>query len=182
MIYIFDEFDKITEEEYKSLYSLLPPSRKALASKRKGIKKKITIFEYFYLKRLLNFDGYPDFEYGENGKPFLRGQHFSISHSGNLLCIAIAESEVGVDTEKIIEYNEHFAKIILNENELKEIEKEEDKNLAITKFWTKKEAAIKCLGKSLKDMKNVLNDNELQFEFLLHGDYVIYQCKKSPTK
>lgn len=41
------------------------------------------------------------FSVNEHGKPFVQGQHFNISHSGECLCMAFHHLPVGVDVERI---------------------------------------------------------------------------------
>ena len=48
---------------------------------------------------------------GENGKPYLKngGMYFNISHSGDYVVLATADSEVGVDIEKIVSADDAVA-------------------------------------------------------------------------
>ena len=47
--------------------------------------------------------------FGEQDKPYLRGKYFNISHSGDYVVLATADSEVGVDIEKIEPYSDAVA-------------------------------------------------------------------------
>ena len=94
------------------------------------------------------------FAEGLNKKPFaenvnLADLHFNISHSGDLILIAIANSEIGVDVEK---NDDNFSyKEILPQNfsdeEIRFIKKPEDFYL----LWTRKEALLKATAKGLDD-------------------------------
>lgn len=176
MIYIFDQFDKIDERIYFKLFNLLPPSRKALASKRKGVNKKITIVEYFLLKSLLKFNSFPDFSYTKNGKPFLDGFHFSISHSGSVLVVAVGARELGVDIEKIT-FKPNVAKYCFSPRELKRLNKSHDKPLFFTKIFTKKEAFIKLKARTLSSIKD-LDYKGAKFKHYKYKDYVICLAKE----
>lgn len=180
MIYVFDKFNTIPESEYSRLYNLLPPSRKQKADLRFGLDKKICILEYFILKRLLNFSGYPDFTYGENGKPMLNGYHFSISHADDILCMAVEDVECGIDIEKTAEFDQKIANYLLNEGELKTLETSKNKGETLTKFFTQKEATTKCLGIRLDcDLKYINDPHAFNYTYKKHKDYLICECTHS---
>ncbi len=89
------------------------------------------------------------------GKPFLdiEGVYFSISHSGDFVCCALADSEVGVDIEAIesisCEKIKALAKRFFTQNEFEYLS---GKNFYIDDFyfiWTRKEAFSKCKGSPL---------------------------------
>lgn len=178
MVILVSEFDKIEEFKYKFLYNFLPKSRRIKVDKLKNlIDKKIAIIEYFIVKHFLKIKGNPDFKYTEKGKPFYNNKHFNISHCDNILVIAISEQEVGVDIQRLIEYDEKLIKHICNRNEINQL----DKNAkSLTRLWTQKESLIKCMGGTIVcDLKNVLNNSEgFEFSFYERDDYIISLCKK----
>lgn len=180
MIYIFDKFNKISEQVYNSLYNLLPPTRKRKADKLKGLDKQICILEYFVLKSILKFENYPDFEYNSFGKPKLLNYNFSISHCNNILCVSHANNMVGVDVQEITNYDEKLANYILNESEQKVLQKAKNKSFCLTKFFVQKEATIKCLGLSLSvNFKTILqNKNQFKYNFKKYKNHVICECEK----
>lgn len=100
--------------------------------------------------------------HNENGKPFLKNisTHISISHSGNLLCIAYSDKfDVGIDIQfwnnALIRTTEKFLS-----NEEQKMLDVKDKN-TLLKSWTTKEAAYKILNiknLSLKDINTINND------------------------
>jgi len=93
-------------------------------------------------------------EIGANKKPFVQNRrgddlHYNVSHSGDLILIAVSNSEVGIDIEKI---NDSFSyKEILPHNfsdeEILFIKKPEDFYL----LWTRKEALLKATAKGIDD-------------------------------
>ena len=179
MIYIFDKFNEVKESEYLRLYNLLPKSRKHKADMRAGIDKQICILEYFILKDLLKFDGYPDFEYTAEGKPYLKNFHFSISHADNVLCLAIENVDCGIDIEKVADFNPKIANYILNENEKTKVENSKQKNVTLTKFFTQKEATTKCIGIKLNcDLKNITDKKTFKYTFKKYKNYIICECIK----
>lgn len=98
------------------------------------------------------------YRYGEHGKPHLdtpgrRNLHFSLSHSGNRILIAICHDyEIGVDIERIQESSKplQLARYFMTEDEVLQLS--ELKNLAAQRqffftLWTRKEAYVKAIGK-----------------------------------
>lgn len=109
---------------------------------------------------------------GPRGKPYLSdGElHFNLSHSGKLALIGVAQTELGVDVEKVRHLesltpiaqrhfsNTEFAKLDQYEGDARE--------LAFYRCWTRKEAYIKALGEGLSmalDSFEVSIDQEPQF-------------------
>ena len=177
MIHIFDNLDRFGEEQYQRLFEQLPPSRKAKASLFDGEKRKIAISEYYLLKELLKLKDNADFTYNENGKPQLDGFYFSLSHCDAVICIAIGNAQIGVDVEKLRKYDDNLAKFILNDEELTYVREQPNKDEIFTKYWTQKEATIKCLGLALNTpFKNVIDTQRFTYTFDKYKDYRICQC------
>lgn len=87
-------------------------------------------------------------QYGANGKPYVEGEHFSITHSGDYVAFAKANEEIGIDLEKIRKVNPRLKEYLKNAPLLKE----ED----LFHYWTLKEALAKCLGKGIdEDFKDL---------------------------
>lgn len=99
----------------------------------------------------------------KEGKPFIINSggtntsvsmHFNISHSGNVLLIAISkDQEVGVDVErkrKIRNLSDTAAYLYPDEEQsMLSRFPEEEKNNLFLQIWTRREAAVKCLGLSI---------------------------------
>ena len=106
-------------------------------------------------------------EISTSGKPYLKDYptlFFNISHTDNLILIAIANSPVGVDVEKN-ERNadkEAIIKHFFSEKEQQSFfsQPDEQRQLAFVKGWTRKEAILKATGEGLSAMK----DYEVSFE------------------
>ena len=182
MIIYFNEFDKIPNSTYSFLYSLLPTSRKQKVDSLFFEKDKhIKIVEYFLVKKLLKLKLNPDFLYTKGGKPYIDGEkNFNISHSGNMLVVATAKNEIGVDVQQIVDFNPKLARYVLNDGELDRVLKSKDKNLEFTRLWAKKESYIKCNGLTIfNDIKNVLtNLDGFKFKFDYVDNFVICVCTK----
>jgi 4'-phosphopantetheinyl transferase len=104
------------------------------------------------------------FAIGADKKPLLSKNpgdnlHFNISHSGDLVLIAISNSEVGVDIEK---KDPGFSyKEILNSNFSKEeidlIQNSPDPTETFYLLWTRKESLVKATSKGLTDNLNLIS-------------------------
>jgi 4'-phosphopantetheinyl transferase len=119
----------------------------------------------FLLGKYLNkFPNTIQFTSGPDKKPLLNKNsgdnlHFNISHSGDFILIAISDSEVGVDIEKI---NADFSyQEILNSNFSKEeIDFIQNSVRPIESFyllWTRKESLVKATSKGLVDNLNLIS-------------------------
>jgi 4'-phosphopantetheinyl transferase len=128
-----------------------------------------------------------------NKKPYLSSHSsvfFNVSHSGDYAVIAIAKCPVGVDVEyvnKDFDYEE-ILPTIFNELEMDEIRLNKEKHLTFYKFWTRKEAIVKAIGKGIdNDILNIPvtdgfhsvpstlmgnHDNFNVFSFKLNNDYM----------
>lgn len=137
----------------------------------KDTAKKINSFlAYEFLKHiaceLLNTDKDKiTIKFTENGKPYIENSqnfYFSISHSENIIAVAIADNELGVDIEKIRAINTSLSGRFFTKNEIDYIEKNTAKNKdAFFELWTKKEAYIKQKGLNLSHLSkiDVTSDN-----------------------
>ena len=84
--------------------------------------------------------------YSPEGKPFTDSEnYFSISHNGDYVVLAEANSPIGVDIERVtdIGINEDLKNIALTEKEKFWVK---DSLLRFFVIWTRKESLIKCEG------------------------------------
>ncbi|MBR2375660.1 MAG: 4'-phosphopantetheinyl transferase superfamily protein [Clostridia bacterium] len=85
----------------------------------------------------------------ENGKPYLQAQtplFFSVSHTDSLLFVAVSDTEIGIDSERLsrkTDYTSILSKF--SELERKNVRSRED----FLRLWTAKESVVKYLGKRL---------------------------------
>ena len=94
------------------------------------------------------------FAEGLNKKPFaenanLSDLHFNISHSADIILIAISNSEIGVDVEKV-DNSFSYEEILphnFSDEEIDFIKNPEDFYL----LWTRKESLLKATAKGLDD-------------------------------
>lgn len=170
-------------DKIMSAYASMPNSRKQRVDQitTNSIYKEFLIVEYQILKNVLNLDNGQDFSYTSLGKPYVSGkQNFSISHSQDFLVIAVSNNAIGIDVQKVNNYNANLAKKVLNEDELKLIESSKNKAYQFAKLWTKKEAKTKLLGGSVfDDTKNILKDEQkYTFDTKRKNGFVITVCEK----
>ena len=84
---------------------------------------------------------------------------FSLSHSGNLVAVALSRKSVGVDIERkdTARFDEKIAQKILTEREEEEVKQldENARGAALNLLWTKKEALFKQGGEGAFNPRNV---------------------------
>ena len=95
------------------------------------------------------------FRHGPRGKPYLEGvgPAFNLSHSGKLALVAVSQSELGVDVEKVrrLESLSQIAQRHFSDAEFGALSAldGDQRELAFYRCWTRKEAYIKALGEGL---------------------------------
>jgi len=95
------------------------------------------------------------FAYGEHGKPRLAagGPSFNASDSGEYAVVALASAELGADIEVLrpLARRERLAHRICTERELEAFQAipEAQRDAALLRLWTCKEAALKAVGTGL---------------------------------
>ena len=109
------------------------------------------IANYFIKKELATFYKCPIedimLEYNPRGKPYFRNDmKFNITHSKNLIFIAISEHEIGIDVECMRPLNLKLINKIATQQERELLEKSEDINTDLIELWTVKEAYFKLIG------------------------------------
>jgi 4'-phosphopantetheinyl transferase len=98
------------------------------------------------------------FSLDDNKRPLLNTKekdevHFNISHSGDLILIALADSPIGVDIE-FIKPSFHFADVLPTNFNTEEGVFVQNSKSPISSFfllWTRKEALLKATAKGLVD-------------------------------
>ena len=100
------------------------------------------------LTHLFGRDGQPPrLTHGSRGKPYLLGEgvpYFSLSHSGDYVFCAVADSEVGLDAQKFTPYRDKVAERWFTAPEREWLTADPDGRFAA--LWAKKEAYCKFTG------------------------------------
>jgi 4'-phosphopantetheinyl transferase len=159
-----------SEEFYDMWYNRMPKERRVKADRyRVDVVRKRCITAYALLVYAL-CDGQKDglipqgidsgsaelaISEDDDGKPHLEGIPicFNISHSGDMVAVAISPGEVGCDVEckskNAMSIAEHF--FAKDEVEfLSNIEDDALQSLEFTKLWTMKESVVKCSGEGIR--------------------------------
>ena len=99
---------------------------------------------------LLRLLGVTELDVDERGRPWLEGVSFSVSHSGSLGLIAIAEGDrrIGVDVEQV-RHDTDVRALAARFFHPEEAEAIGDRRDAFFRCWTRKEAVVKALGLGL---------------------------------
>ena len=131
--------------------------------KNLSIKEKAKILHnsaYLLLDEMLKNVGVFEYEIKktDSGKPYIENSniHFSIAHSGGMVCCVLSDKECGIDCEKIAEKDniKKFCERYFVGDEITIMEKCGYDSREFLKIWTQKEAIGKRLGcglmKSLK--------------------------------
>lgn len=158
-------FVYLAHTNYKVEKTSLPKEVISHINEYKNIKhKKISKLAWSILFNLLKNEfnaQLKDVKFSKNNKPYLKSKkiYFNISHSGNLIAIAINKKPVGVDIEQLIprENCDLIAKRILNKTQLNKFNKSKNKQEFLTKVWSQKEAFIKSKDLSILNTKTLKN-------------------------
>lgn len=110
--------------------------------------------------------------------------YISLSHSGDMVAVAISRTPVGVDVEELVEPKTGAIERVLTKKEKKEFEsvsQSEKTEFLITK-WTEKESAFKK-GKDKKFIPSKIDTEKFSFKTkIIQGDgkeYVLTTCVSS---
>jgi len=130
------------------------------------------VLAYLLLKRALKevygIDENPEIIELEGGKPVLKHHpeiHFNLSHCKEAVACVVSNEPVGVDVERVRNYDKKLARYVLNDEEFEEVEKSDDKAKEFIKYWTKKEAVLKLTGEGIRsDLKTILDRENATFK------------------
>ena len=146
--------------EFNNLYNRVPEALKNNIKNFKNLDSQKQSLLAWVLLGLALKDEYNldllnlEIKYHENGKPFFANSdiHFSISHSNNLVGIAISKQAIGLDLE-FFDSNKNYLKLsqrILSNEESLQLLKESQKESYILTNWVIKEAYLKMTGEGIK--------------------------------
>jgi 4'-phosphopantetheinyl transferase len=147
-------------ENYSFLLPFINERKRNLIQKYHNIKDKLRAFKGEYLVRQVIQDTlkipYSEvrFEYMSAGKPYLPGYdsfHFNISHSGDMIVLAVHSKPVGIDVEEIQPINDLELSSYFSLCEIDKLlsQKPEAHEAYFYELWTMKESFIKAIGAGL---------------------------------
>ena len=129
-------------------------------------------------------------EFGQNefGKPYLKGYpkfYFNISHTRNALAVAVSDSEVGVDIERVKAAEHGISDRFFALPEREYIVNSLNPDKAFYEVWTRKESYIKYIGQGLSMSLTSFSVLDTELENLTtvfeRGDYLISVCNKGQS-
>ena len=186
-----------TAESYREILNMLSKARREKAERyRTQEAAYLSAGAGYLLDCTLRERGLTEkdaaYSYGKHGKPYIDGLHFNLSHSGTVAVLAVAQSEVGVDIEKIAPVTLKLIRRVCKERECAYLFalSEEERERAFFRYWTAKESAGKYLGTGLASPKEFEADllcGEVKRkgetfpvrEYALNG-YALTACAKEP--
>lgn len=186
-VYLLTIKQEIESALFSSLLSVVRKEKagRILAQKKKQHADVMLTGELLAMYAIREVFGIPMSEQriqdGEHGKPFLLQHdniHFNISHSENIVVVAVCDRPVGIDVEHIVPWREPLARRICTPDEWKELQNARDREAALTKCWTQKEAAVKMEGTGLAGLWNCPAENIHCFTER-RDDYYVSCCVKS---
>lgn len=143
---------------YGSAHSRLPTWRRRTCDAfRFPDDRRRSVAAWLLLRQMLEERGFDadSLPVSENefGKPSFDpsfGIHFSISHAGERVMVAVDDHLVGCDVERIAPFDEAVARECLTDNELSWVKKApfgSDRDRAFIRLWVRKEAYAKAIGR-----------------------------------
>lgn len=127
--------------------------RKRIMQMQSDIDRKLSLYAEVLVRciacRALNINNSNiEIIRNEYGKPYWKGNqdfHFNISHTHNAIAVAVADSPVGIDIERVRPVNDLVVRRFYSAREQKYVYgSREETNARFSEVWTRKEACIKC--------------------------------------
>lgn len=109
-----------------------------------------------------------------DGKPYIEGFPFSLSHCKGASVCCISAEEIGADIEPLRVFNKNFPSSVLDPESLKifNLLDEKEKNAYLTRQWTQKESYLKLTGQGIRTKLCRLASAERESETMLDGAYI----------
>ena len=121
--------------------------------------------------------GYDNVEIICDKKPYIKNcpYHFNLSHSGDFLLLAVGDTPVGADIEKITKIHPKTLEKCFSKEEQGYVEKVGTD--AFFEIWTKKESYVKYTGVGMKGLsKEIIYPDEVAFFTQKYEGYQITVC------
>ena len=177
----------------QDVYNHIPQERREKIDRFRFEKdKRLSLGAGYLLQKALEEAGITDYhiEYRGRQKPYVAGRSdvfFNISHSGEMVALALSDKEVGVDIEKEQHFKENLIDYVFTQGD-KALAKELTALLGITidqaytRLWTVKESVMKYSGlgialapKSILLSKAPISNNPGRF---ISASSESFDCKK----
>lgn len=117
--------------------------------------KMLSLAAELLLEKALQREGITHWQirYGENGKPYMDGLFFNLSHSEERVMCAVSDREVGCDVEKVTDIELEIARRFFYGTEYQRIAAQTALEAQCDMFfrlWTLKESFMKATGLGMK--------------------------------
>lgn len=193
MIWEYLDIRNFSNSDYHAAYANLDDTKRARVERTRQRKDRLrTVAADALARRMLaeQMGCLPEaihFMYEESGKPHtVAGPfEFSISHSENIVAVAVHRGPVGIDVEQVREVSPRLAKKYFCEAENfyvfghapRDVDFEQmestDIRMRFFEVWTAKEAYLKSIGEGLSHLRSV-NTTTLPFErHLIANEYLV---------
>lgn len=172
-LYLFNEYERLSEEFISRSMQFLPENRRARALRyRRTIDRWNCVITYLLLLYgLRECFGITSFEiaFGEYGKPYIPEYprvHFSISHCDMGCAVVVSNCPAGVDIQDVRPFSWDVAKRVCCQRELNELRSCPDPEQLFAKMWAVKESYGKMIGVGMR--------YEFQNDCRMKNDVAIY--------
>ena len=164
MIYLFTEYEKITDENLAVLTAKLPDRRRRKAMRIRHMGGKIScvlgyLLVLYGFRNIYRQNGLPDFSVERNGKPYLNefpDIFFNISHCNGAVACIFGRMPVGIDIQDMRELNMRSVVRVCSAEEVQHIKDSAEPDLEFCRIWTVKESLSKLSGKGIfRDIRGV---------------------------
>lgn len=175
--------DKLTYEAVSAYASLLPQERQLKIARYRSERDKLRSLCAGLLIR--HAVGDAPLTYGEHGKPHAPGAHFSVSHSGAVVAIAVDREPVGLDVERLPDDSRlRVAGRFFHPDERRCVAGADDPRRAFCRVWTRKEAYLKMTGEGISTDLTAFSTCSPEIASSLFtldlSDYVLSVCSRRP--
>lgn len=178
----------LSDDEYAKWYSLMDNEKKQRVDKFRFLddKKRTVVGEMLARKAISEWCNATsetlEFVVGEYGKPNVidLDVEFNISHSGNIVVCAVDDCPVGIDIERIRDFDNSIVNRVCNKNEINYIF---DSKIPYSKMlerffeiWTFKEAYFKCFENITYFSPKTINyfDNSVNKFMFTFDEYIVH--------
>lgn len=154
---------------FEEVYNLVSPQRREHVDEAKNIKTKCERLGASHLLEKLLWENHIQRPYvystTSQGKPIFiqpKNIYFSLSHSNYVAVCAISDKPVGIDVERIREYDSKLVNRFFTKYDLEFLESQEESKRAkkFTEVWTYKEAVCKMMDRPLMQVLQWIDFDE----------------------
>ncbi len=184
MKWLTKKISDFTPEQFSKCLSLMTQERRAYLDTVSSKEKKLaSVCGEWWVKELTREITNKSIEEitvlrDKKGKPYLKDMpfHISISHSDTIVAVAISDSPVGIDTEKIKNRDFKICRKVCTEKEEVIIKNSNNPLEAFYKIWTAKEAYFKKEGTGITKLKAISYEN-IDCDHFFENEYIITIAK-----